>query len=197
MLFSGYVPSLCFFPSVALLRFADIYSPPRALSFKFHRHRCLIACLFILPTIAGNALLWKSPRDNKSALLAGLYISTTFYGAYIQQLSLLSSNVAGHSKKTTINAAVFVAANAGAWAGPFAYHGSESSRGYPTGQITVLSLMVASVACFAGLRVYYDWFNRRRDLAVERGQVGEGEGEGLQAFYDLTERENGAFRYTW
>jgi MFS family permease len=46
----------------------------RALSFKFHRHRCLMACLFILPTIAGNALLWKSPRDNKSALLAGLYI---------------------------------------------------------------------------------------------------------------------------
>jgi hypothetical protein len=56
----------------------------------------------------------------------------------------------------------------------------------------VLSLMVASVLSFVGLRVYYDWFNRRREMRVERD-----EGDGMVAFYDLTERENGAFRYAF
>jgi len=59
-------------PASGIAIFSMLFSG--ALSFKFHRHRCLMACLFILSTIAGNALLWKSPRDNKSALLAGLYI---------------------------------------------------------------------------------------------------------------------------
>jgi len=114
--------------------------------------------LFILPTIVGNALLWKSPRDNKNALLAGLSIvsikvsshcvltfdltqSTFFYGAYVQQLSLLSSNIAGHTKKTTVNALVFIFANAGSIAGPYAYKSDEATKGYPTGQVTVLVMM--------------------------------------------------------
>jgi ACS family allantoate permease-like MFS transporter len=67
--------------------------------------------------------------------------STFFYGAYVQQLSLMPSNVAGHTKKTTINAIVFVFANAGSVAGPFAYKSDEAKRGYPTGQITVLVMM--------------------------------------------------------
>lgn len=61
--------------------------------------------------------------------------------------------------------------------------------------------MVASVLSFVGLRVYYDWFNRRREMRVESGEVdgiGGREGrDGMVAFYDLTERENGAFRYTF
>ena len=44
------------------------------LSIRFHRSRIIIAMLFILPTIIGMSLLWKSPRDNKTALLAGLSI---------------------------------------------------------------------------------------------------------------------------
>lgn len=30
--------------------------------------------LYLVPSIAGNALLWKSDRSDKGALLAGLYI---------------------------------------------------------------------------------------------------------------------------
>ena len=74
--------------------------------------------------------------------------STTFYGAYVQQLSLLSSNIGGHTKKTTVNAMVFVMANLGGFCGPFAYPGSESKIGYPTGQITVLSMMCICEALF-------------------------------------------------
>ena len=74
--------------------------------------------------------------------------STTFYGAYVQQISLMASNIAGHTKKTTINAAVFVFANIGGVCGPFAYPGREAKVGYPTGQITVLSLMCICQSLF-------------------------------------------------
>jgi len=46
----------------------------RVLGYRLHRYRIPIALAFILPTIAGNIILWKSPRDNKAALLGGLYI---------------------------------------------------------------------------------------------------------------------------
>jgi ACS family allantoate permease-like MFS transporter len=133
-------------------------TPSSILSVKFHQNRIIVAMLFIIPTIIGMALLWKSPRDNKAALLSGLSIvsirnlkcippaltitqSTFFYGAYVQQLSLMSSNIAGHTKKTTINALVFLFANAGSVAGPYAYKADERAREYPTGQIVVLVMM--------------------------------------------------------
>lgn len=34
--------------------------------------------LFFLPPIAGNALMWKLPRDDRYGILAGLYIVSTF-----------------------------------------------------------------------------------------------------------------------
>lgn len=58
----------------------------------------------------------------------------------------MSSNIAGHTKKTTLNAAVAIMANVGGLCGPFAYPGAESAIGYPTGQITVLSLMCICMA---------------------------------------------------
>ena len=75
--------------------------------------------------------------------------STTLYGALVQQFALLSSNIAGHTKKTVSNATIFVLANLGGFAGPWAYKGNEAKRGYPTGQITTLSLLCVCEGVFA------------------------------------------------
>lgn len=94
--------------------------------------------------------------------------STTFYGALVQQFSLLAGNVAGHTKKSVTNATVVLLANLGGFSkstkrrsslwtqadsdsqgGPWSYHGDEAARGYPTGQISALCLMCASEAAFA------------------------------------------------
>jgi MFS-type transporter involved in bile tolerance (Atg22 family) len=40
----------------------------------FPRRRILIAILYLLPSMVGNILLWKSDRSSKGALLAGVYI---------------------------------------------------------------------------------------------------------------------------
>lgn len=75
--------------------------------------------------------------------------STTFYGALVQQFSLLSSNVAGHSKKVVTNGTIFIVANLGSFSGPWAYKGDQATSGYPDGQIASLSLMCASLASFS------------------------------------------------
>lgn len=46
----------------------------RILGSRFPRHRIILAIAFILPSLMGNIMLWKASRDNKAALLGGLYI---------------------------------------------------------------------------------------------------------------------------
>jgi MFS transporter, ACS family, allantoate permease len=114
-------------------------------------------------------MLWKAPRTNQSALLAGLYIvslrgfltlpkngifintdvqAVFYYGAYIQNLGLLSANLAGHTKRTTANALCFGLSAIGSICGPFAFKGEEANIGYPTGMITILSLLATSAGIF-------------------------------------------------
>ncbi|OQV02701.1 hypothetical protein CLAIMM_07851 [Cladophialophora immunda] len=159
----------------------------------FPRRRILIAMLYLLPSMAGNILLWKSDRSNKGALLAGLYISTTLYGALVQQFALLSSNIAGHTKKTVTNATIFVLANLGGFSGPWAYKGDEAARGYPTGQITTLSLLCASEGVFALLWLYYLRCNKKK--APLREEHPELITDPSIAFADMTDQVNPVFRY--
>ncbi|GAM37799.1 MFS allantoate transporter [Talaromyces pinophilus] len=181
---------------------------------RFHGHRCLIGLLFLLPGIAGFTMLWKAPRTNQSALLAGLYIvslrgfltlpkngvfinrdvqAVFYYGAYIQNLGLLSANLAGHTKRTTANALCFGLSAIGSICGPFAFKGEEANIGYPTGMITILSLLATSAGIFLILWLSYHFENKRRD---KEGRLNrEAEAGGDNAFLDLTDTENRQFRY--
>ncbi|KEF57582.1 uncharacterized protein A1O9_05500 [Exophiala aquamarina CBS 119918] len=159
----------------------------------FPRRRILIAILYLLPSLAGNIILWKSDRSSKGALLAGLYISTTLYGALVQEFALLSSNIGGHTKKTVINATIFALANLGGFSGPWAYEGNEAARGYPTGQITTLSLLCASVGCFVLLWIHYIRCNKKK--APLREEHPELITDPNVAFADLTDQSNPIFQY--
>lgn len=58
-------------PALILADFIDMH---RIIGTRFPHHRIIVAIAFSLPAMAGNVLLWKSHRDNKAALLAGLYM---------------------------------------------------------------------------------------------------------------------------
>ncbi|KAK2770490.1 hypothetical protein FQN53_005501 [Emmonsiellopsis sp. PD_33] len=158
----------------------------------FPPHHILIAILFILPTIIGNSLLWKAPRDNKPALLAGLYISATFYGTLVQHYSIIAANVAGHSKKTVITATITILANLGSLCGPWAYKGEQAATGYRDGQIATVTLMAASIVAYGLLWVHYTRSNKQKTTLSEL-QVDH---DTTMAFMDMTDRENAAFQYT-
>ncbi|KAF2162953.1 hypothetical protein M409DRAFT_26805 [Zasmidium cellare ATCC 36951] len=164
---------------------------------KFPRHRILIAMLFILPSLAGNCnSLEIRSRQRPYAACRSLYPinqSTTFYGALVQQFSLLAANVAGHTKKSATNATIVLLANLGGFSGPWSYHGSEAQQGYPTGQISTLSLLSASEAAFAILWMYYRYKNKgKAALRAERPELVD---DPNLSFVDLTDQENPVFNY--
>ncbi|KAL3455420.1 major facilitator superfamily domain-containing protein [Aspergillus heterothallicus] len=161
---------------------------------RFPHRRIPLAITFILPSLMGNLILWKMPRDNRSGLLAGLYLSTTFYGSLVQHYSLLAANIAGHSKKTVVMGTVTMMSALGGFSGPWAYKGEQAERGYPDGQIATLSLFAVSVSSYVILWFYYGWQNTKRAEFVGNEEVTEDD-DPLKAFMDTTDRDNLAFRY--
>ncbi|KIX95107.1 uncharacterized protein Z520_09023 [Fonsecaea multimorphosa CBS 102226] len=171
------------------------------LATKFKKSRIVIAMGFLVPSIVSYILLWKLPRDNKGGLLTSFYFGFFFYGALIQTLGLLASNIGGFTKKTTANAMIFAASSIGGIAGPFAFKGSEAAEGYPTGMIILMISMVAAEVSMAILLLYYKALNRRRDRAINEPGAADALRstltEGQAAFLDLTDHENPYFRYTY
>ncbi|KAK5991739.1 putative transporter-like protein [Cladobotryum mycophilum] len=160
---------------------------------RFPHRRIIVAIAFILPSLMGNIMLWKTHRENKSALLAGLYISTTFYGSLVQHYSLLAANIGGHSKKTVVMGTITIMGALGGFSGPWAYKGSQTAQGYPDGQIATLSLFCASILAYIGLWFYYSYCNNKK--AVLLMQQPELIADPMAAFMDMTDRENPAFQY--
>ncbi|KAL2862519.1 major facilitator superfamily domain-containing protein [Aspergillus lucknowensis] len=164
-----------------------------ALGRRFPGYRIVIAIAFILPSLMGNLILWKMPRDNRSGLLGGLYISTTFYGSLVQHYSLLAGNIAGHSKKTVVMGTITAMSALGGFSGPWAYKGDQSEQGYPDGQIATLSLMAASIVAYILLWLYYTYRNQQREALL--GEQPESIVDPMIAFMDVTDRDNVSFRY--
>ncbi|KFY80349.1 hypothetical protein V499_00785 [Pseudogymnoascus sp. VKM F-103] len=160
---------------------------------RFPRHRIIIAIAFILPSLMGNIMLWKTSRDNKAALLGGLYISTTFYGSLVQHYSLLAANIGGHSKKTIVMGTITIMGALGGFSGPWAYKGSQTAQGYPDGQIATLSLFCASILAYIILWFYYTSCNAKKaTILMEHPELAA---DPMIAFMDMTDRENPAFQY--
>lgn len=66
-----------------------------------------------------------------------------YYGAFSQTYSLLATNIAGNTKKSTVNAMAFACSAIGGIVAPFAFKGTEAVEGYPTGMILCVSLLIA------------------------------------------------------
>lgn len=71
-----------------------------------------------------------------------------YYGSVIQVFGLLSSNLAGNTKKTTVTSLIFTVSAAGSLGAPFAFKGSEAPEGYPSGMIPLFVLTVAAEVAF-------------------------------------------------
>ncbi|CAK7216880.1 hypothetical protein SBRCBS47491_002980 [Sporothrix bragantina] len=161
---------------------------------RFQNRRVLISTLFILPSIAGNALLWKASRTNKGALLAGLYMSAIFYGVLPAMSAIASANIAGHTKKTTLNSVTAIFAACGSFAGPWAYKGSEEAEGYPTAQTVLMSLFAICAVTMGVLEFCYR--RRNRIKALKLAELPAEARDPLMGFRDMTDFENPLFVYT-
>ncbi|KAI0144514.1 MFS general substrate transporter [Xylariaceae sp. FL1272] len=137
--------------------------------------------------------LYTLPLTDYYGRLAALYLSYFYLGPYIVSLGLNTANTAGHTKKVTLNALVFIAYCVSNIVAPQFFR-AEQSPVYTLGIAAVLGSYVLStifILMYAGYCIYE---NRRRD------RVDEAAGERVHAdtdFKDLTDKENVHFRYVW
>ena len=133
------------------------------------------------------------PQSNRVGRLFCYYLTGSYNASFVIILSILTANIAGHTKKVVTNAMIFLGVCAGNIAGPFFYKDDQAPQ-YPLGIWSMIVSHFIEIALVLGLRTALAMENRRRDRV-------QAEGQGLDlndtAFSDLTDKENLNFRYVY
>ncbi|CAI7575271.1 hypothetical protein PCG10_007483 [Penicillium crustosum] len=161
--------------------------------------RCIAMILSNICVLVGSVLLYTLPTDRKMSRLGAVYSLLTCTVSYIMCMSMISSNVAGFTKKMTASVMIFVGYCVGQIITPQFFISSEAPT-YPTGFRAYFVTASMMIVIQAALMMYYLNENRRRDKRSEATVVAD---EGNQHhiletdLMDLTDREQPNFRYTW
>lgn len=137
--------------------------------------------------LLGGCLMAFSHGGMKGAELAGNYLTNCVGAALPLVYSVAGANVAGHTKKVTMNAIVLMAFCLGNILGPLTFRTKDEPDYIPAKIALVATVSLAIVFCVL-LKCYYVYENRRRELN------GEGQRPESSDFLDLTDRENPDFR---
>ncbi len=151
--------------------------------------RMLTGGLAIAISLIGSSMLAFS--ENVHVELAGYYILVVAPVAMMIMFALVSSNVAGHTKKVTVNAVYLIGYAVGNMVGPQTFRDKEAPD-YVSAKVGVMACYAVCLLCFPAMYLLNWRENRRRDMTGE-GYYGH---EMKQAFADLTDMENKEFRYT-
>ncbi|CAI6335246.1 unnamed protein product [Periconia digitata] len=155
-------------------------------------HRILIGMSGLLLSILGMILIVALPLSNNSGRLAGYYLTQAAPTAFVALLSLISSNVAGYTKKTTVAAMYLIGYCVGNVIGPQTFKSKDAPR-YVPAEITVIVCWGVCLALLAFVYLFCVRENRRKEKI--RAAVGYVKLEN-QEWLDLTDRENAEFVYT-
>ncbi|RSH89209.1 hypothetical protein EHS25_002321 [Saitozyma podzolica] len=149
-----------------------------------------------VPPLIGASLLHALPTSNTAGRLAGYYLTYTHTMSFTFSTSLMASNYAGHTKKTTASGIIFVGWAAGLIAGPQFFLADQA----PNYQMAFEMLMV----CYALMIVlpllqiwWYTHENARRDRLAQTHDDGDVVDGSELEFTDKSDFERWrTFRYT-
>ncbi|KAF2095306.1 MFS general substrate transporter [Rhizodiscina lignyota] len=157
--------------------------------------RCVVMILFNIPPLVGSFLIYYEPTSHMHTRLAGVYILLTNTISYIMVMSLVASNFAGMTRKTTVAAGIFLFYSAGNLTAPQLFIDAEAPR-YPTGFRGMIASFLSMIVIEAFLMVYLIWENKRRDRKF--GKVDPNQPQQTDSdFFNLTDKEQPYFRYAW
>ncbi|KAF2008826.1 major facilitator superfamily transporter [Aaosphaeria arxii CBS 175.79] len=143
--------------------------------------------------LTGAAMIREVHKELIWARFMGYCLAIGYSANFPMILSMSSGNVAGFTKKTTVNAMIFIAYCAGNIIGPQLFIETEAP-GYSTGFLSMLICFgIGIVACFI-LRFYLVWENKRRDGQASDGMAEEDMDAGM---LDRTDKEIKSFRYVY
>ncbi|KIW79392.1 hypothetical protein Z517_06004 [Fonsecaea pedrosoi CBS 271.37] len=157
------------------------------------KNRMLTALLAMLLSIASIAIMTGLASEGPTAYRYGqLVVYYVILGnspsPLILIFSIVSTNVAGYTKKTTVNALVLIAYCVGFLIGPQTF---QDPPYYTKAKYTILGVYLASSLCIFGLW-FLNWRENKRRDAIAGDLPPQPEG---QEFLDLTDMENKYFRY--
>nr|ADG21977.1 major facilitator superfamily transporter [Cordyceps tenuipes]ADG21980.1 major facilitator superfamily transporter [Cordyceps tenuipes] len=185
-----------------------------------------ILVLFVLPVVAGLAVLYSVKRDDsaRAALLVGYYLLAFLFGGNPLIDTWIVGNTAGTTKKSVVMSLYNAASSAGNIVGPILFNSADAPE-YKPGLRACLGIFVTLVAViliqWANLIMLNKLQEKKRvqngkeakvvdhsmqehyhDIESENEAIGSEEGMpeqrlGQNAFKDLTDRENDEFVYIY
>jgi MFS family permease len=165
---------------------------------KWPNSRCLTMTVANLICIMGAGLLVGLPASNKWGRLVALWMCYFQGLGFSISLTIVSSNIAGYTKKQLTGAALFTGYCVGNIIGPQTFKTSEKP-GYKSAYIAMLIGYCIKLVMVLVLFAYMWSVNKKRDRESASGIVGlteEEEKEAIEAgMHDVTELDNKGFRY--
>ncbi|KAK1231924.1 hypothetical protein PQX77_004943 [Marasmius sp. AFHP31] len=173
--------------------------------------RTLVCMLFMLPTIGGTLGFLLAPQHASAGRLVCYYLTGSYQASFVLGLSLVTSNVAGQTKKQVTAAMIWLGACVGNISGPFFYRGQDA----PYYRLGIGSMLVSNcieLCIFLVLRLYFIRSNRVRDRKAAAAAASGGAGIAKDdvstttnavptanetAFSDMTDFQNPNFRYVY
>ncbi|KAF4502903.1 vitamin H transporter [Fusarium agapanthi] len=170
-----------------------------SLAEKFRKSRCIIAAGASALSLVETILVHQLPSSNSAGRYIGLILCASCANVFPMMLSLISSNVAGFTKKSTVNAVFFLGYCAGNIAGPQFFIPTEAPK-YGTAFTALFVIFCILIGLILVFRQYLAWENSRRDKA--QGEYIDAESPERDAMSgavmeatDETDFENKNFQY--
>ncbi|KAH6648327.1 major facilitator superfamily domain-containing protein [Truncatella angustata] len=165
---------------------------------KVSSSRLNIATVAMIPPIIGTCLINQLATDNKWGRLVGVWLLGSYPVGFMVILGLLSTNIAGSTKRSAASGWVFVCYCVGQIAGP-QFFKSAQAPAYHSGIAAMLAGFVLNLVLNQVLRSLYVLENKRRDRSIadkSEEEITEMKRESdLQGFEDVTDKGNAMFRY--
>ncbi|EOD47270.1 putative allantoate permease protein [Neofusicoccum parvum UCRNP2] len=160
--------------------------------------RLYVGSLAMIPPIVGTCLINQLPEANKWGRLVGLWLLGSYPVGFLVLLGLLSTNIAGSTKRSVASGWVFVCYCVGQIAGPQCFKAAEAPE-YRSGIVAMLCGFCLNLVMNLVLRFLYIRENKRRDALLEGKSEEEiramEEESNVQGFENVTDKENIMFRY--
>ncbi|THW87072.1 putative MFS allantoate transporter [Aureobasidium pullulans] len=148
------------------------------------------SCLWL--SILGVLLIVCLPDTMNVGKLIGYYLTGSAATCFVALLSLISSNVAGYTKKTTVAAMYLIGYCVGNIIGPQTFQAKDAPKYVPAEVTIIVCWGIAALLVYA---IYFYCRYQNKLKAHIRSQPGYVKLEN-QEFLDLTDKENPEFIYT-
>lgn len=157
-----------------------------------YKNRLLISLVGVGLATIGSILLVALSDGAKAGKLIGFYLTLAAPAGFVIILSLISSNIAGYTKKTTTAAMFLISYCVGNIIGPQTFRPKDAPHYRPA----IITIFVCYAICIVDVLFIWWWFRRMNQkkaaVRADPSYVKVANSEWL----DLTDRENPEFVYT-